>query len=171
MLQPPAASRERVAAILNAAYGDGLLSEKTLVYRLDVLFTSRLIDPSRLVGDLTIRGSRRAWSNAVARVVAASRQLWVRSGLAQPNPPIMLALDWDGKPDELLIGRHPSCDIVLREPTVSRRHARLRFRDGTWILQDLDSTNGTTINNVRVGRCELRPGDRLAVGDQHLLVD
>lgn len=171
MLQPPAASRDRVAGILNAAYGDGLLSERTLVYRLDVLFSSRLIEPSRLVGDLTIRAPRRAWSNAIARMVASYRRFRAPSLLAGPDPPIMLALDWTGQPEELLIGRHPSCDIVLCEPTVSRRHARLRFRDGTWILQDLDSTNGTRINNVRVGRCELRPGDRLAVGDQRLLVD
>ncbi len=171
MLQPPAASRNRVAAILNAAYGDGLLSEKTLVYRLDVLFSSRLIDPSRLIGDLTIRSPRRAWSRAAAQLADVTRTLWSRWGPAELDPPIVLALDWTGEPDELVIGRHPSCDIVLSDPAVSRRHARLRFRDGTWVVQDLDSTNGTTINNVAVGRCELRPGDHLVVGDQHLLVD
>lgn len=83
----------------------------------------------------------------------------------------MLALDWSGATDELLVGRHPSCDVVLADPTVSRRHARLRFRDGTWALQDLESTNGTTINGLRVGRCQLRAGDRLMLGDQHLTVD
>ena len=40
-------------------------------------------------------------------------------------------------------GRDPSCDIVLHRPAVSRRHARLTFRDGARILDDLGSTIGT----------------------------
>jgi pilus assembly protein CpaF len=54
---------------------------------------------------------------------------------------------------------------------VSRRHARLLFRDGSWVLQDLQSTNGTTVNGVPVGRCQLRPGDRLIFGTACLRVD
>ncbi|MGO9822239.1 MAG: FHA domain-containing protein [Solirubrobacteraceae bacterium] len=80
--------------------------------------------------------------------------------------PNLLALDWSGATDELLLGRGPGCDILLTDPTVSRRHARLRFRDGNWVLQDLRSTNGTLLNDTVVGRCQLRPGDRLRVGDQ-----
>jgi pSer/pThr/pTyr-binding forkhead associated (FHA) protein len=71
----------------------------------------------------------------------------------------------------LLVGRDPRCDIVLRDVTVSRRHARLICRDGAWIVQDLGSTNGTAVNGVAVGRCELRPGDRLCVGDTVLWLD
>ncbi len=160
----PAASRHRMARTLKAAYGDGLLSEDTLMHRLDLLLGSRLIDPARLVGDLTIRSPRRAWSRAIAG--ARSRIIAQRS-----EPPVMLALDWTGAVDELSIGRHPSCDIVLRSPSVSRHHARLRHRDGAWVLQDLDSRNGTWVNDVRVGRCQLRPGDHLEIATEHLLVD
>jgi pSer/pThr/pTyr-binding forkhead associated (FHA) protein len=60
---------------------------------------------------------------------------------------------------------------VLTDPSVSRRHARLRFRDGHWILHDLESTNGTLVNDVPVVRCELRAGDLVALGDEHLVVD
>lgn len=64
----------------------------------------------------------------------------------------------------LAIGRSPSCDIALHEPTVSRRHALLHHRDGTWIVQDLDSKNGLTVNGVAVGRCTVGPGDLLGLG-------
>jgi pSer/pThr/pTyr-binding forkhead associated (FHA) protein len=83
----------------------------------------------------------------------------------------LLALDWTGAQTELLVGRHPACDVVLRHPSVSRRHARVFFRDGRWIVQDLDSTNGTEVNGCRVGRCELRPGDHLALGGEGLTID
>ena len=70
-----------------------------------------------------------------------------------------------------MIGRHPDCDVVMADATVSRRHARLIFRDGGWIIQDLASTNGTRLNGEYVGRCRLRPGDQLALGDQLLQID
>ena len=90
------------------------------------------------------------------------------------HPPavgVLLALDWTGGREELVIGRHSSCDVVVADETVSRRHARLTFRDGGWIVQDLDSTNGTRLNGQYVGRCRLRPGDQLALGHQRLRVD
>jgi pSer/pThr/pTyr-binding forkhead associated (FHA) protein len=160
-----------MARTLRAAYGDGLLSEETLSHRLDVLFRSRLIEPATLVGDLSIRAPRRAWAAAARRTFRAFRTLIDETTAATAEPPAMLALDWAGGRDELVIGRHPECDIVLAGASVSRRHARLRFRDGTWILQDLDSTNGTWVNDARVGRCQLRPGDRVELGSEHLIVD
>lgn len=163
----PAASRHRMARTLNAAYGDGLLSRETLVHRLDALFGSRLIDPAGVIGDLTLRSSRRTWRAAIVRALKIRR-----GGGAEPRRSgLILALDWSGAAEELVIGRHPTCDVVLAGPAVSRRHARLRFRDGSWVLQDLDSTNGTWVNDMRVGRCQLRPGDCLELGDEHLVVD
>jgi len=155
--------RQRIAAVLNVAYADGLLSERTLAHRLDLLFDSRVIDPARLIGDLTLRPARRPW---LARLVN-------RAWALRPEEPDgeLLALDWAGGVDELLVGRDERCHIVLTDPTVSRRHLRLRFRDGRWILQDLRSTNGTLVNDRSVVRCQLRPGDRLLVGEQRLLVD
>lgn len=150
------ARRHRLARILNAAYAEGLLSERTLTYRLDLLFGSGVIDPVRLVGDLTRRVPRRV------------PRRWRRR---RDDAGILLALDWSGWQEELVIGRHHSCDVVMTDLTVSRRHARLVFRDGGWIVQDLESTNGTHLNGQRVGRCRLRPGDQLALGDQLLRVD
>ena len=148
------ARRHRLARTLNAAYAEGLLSEETLAHRLDVLFASAVIDPVRLVGDLTRRVPRRR-----------------RGHGRRDEKAILLALDWSGAQEELLVGRHYACDVVITDATVSRRHARLIFRDGGWIVQDLESTNGTLLNGKRVGRCRLRPGDQLALGDQRLRVD
>ena len=61
--------------------------------------------------------------------------------------------------------------MVVGHLSVSRRHARLSFRDGRWVLRDLDSTNGTRVNGKRVVRCRLEPGDRLSLGSADLLVD
>jgi pSer/pThr/pTyr-binding forkhead associated (FHA) protein len=101
---------------------------------------------------------------------------WLRRAAALDRrrplqPATLLALDWNGGRDELLVGRHDHCDVVVGHPSVSRKHARLSFRDGRWVLRDLDSTNGTRVNGKRVVRCRLEPGDRLSLGSADLLVD
>ncbi len=90
---------------------------------------------------------------------------------ARATQPPLLALDWSGACEELLVGRHYACDVVVGDMSVSRKHARLSFRDGHWVLRDLDSTNGTRVNGTRVVRCRLEPGDRLRLGSADLLVD
>jgi DNA segregation ATPase FtsK/SpoIIIE, S-DNA-T family len=160
--------RHRLARTLNAAYGDGLLSEATLAYRLDLLFASPVVEPARVTGDLTFRTPRSAASATLARARASWRRVL---GWAGDDPARLLALDWAGGREELLVGRDLGCDIVLSDPTVSRRHVRLVFSDGTWSLRDLDSTNGTSVNGSLVKRCQLCPGDRLRLGDEILLVD
>jgi len=168
----PGARRHRLAKTLNAAYAEGLLSERTLSYRLDALFAGVLIDPARLVGDLNRRGPRRSLGEAaIAPLAALRRRSRAGAGRHESEPDVLLALDWTGACEQFVIGRHPACELVMSDPTVSRRHAQLRFRDGAWIVQDLDSTNGTRLNGQRIGRSRLRPGDRLALGDLRLQVD
>lgn len=165
------ASRRRIARTLNSAYANGLLSEETFTYRLDLLLGERLIDPRRLVGDLSFRGSAGWRSRFAATVVALRQSLATFVQDPAPQAEVLLALDWTGATLELLVGRHHSCDVVLDDPTVSRMHARLIFRDGSWVLQDLDSTNGAVVNGTPVGRCELRPGDQLLLGYARLRID
>jgi hypothetical protein len=162
-------SRGQLVRTLNHAYASGLLSEDTFLHRIDQLLDARLIEPARLVGDLNLRAGRPAWLSGAAAVVARAAERLTR--LAGSGPSRLLALDWSGSESEVLIGRHSTCDVVLQDMAVSRRHAQLRFRDGSWILQDLDSTNGTKVNGVPVGRCELRPGDRVLIGDHRLTID
>ena len=63
------------------------------------------------------------------------------------------------------IGRErATADVVLRDPNVSRRHAELTFTGSDWSIEDLNSTNGTLVNNRRITRCPLRNGDLLTFG-------
>ena len=64
-----------------------------------------------------------------------------------------------------LIGRERSqCGIYLRDPNVSRRHAELSYDGSNWHIVDLNSTNGTLVNDVDVDECILRDGDLITVG-------
>ena len=136
-------SRRALARTLNEAFAGGLMSEHTFTGRLDHVLRDRIIDTQLIVGDL------------------------------QPGAPggMLLALDWNAGDEELLVGRSRRCDVVITDESVSRMHARLRCRDGRWVLLDLESTNGTEVNGRRVGRCELRPGDVLSLGGAGLRVD
>jgi hypothetical protein len=67
------------------------------------------------------------------------------------------------------IGRSRQCDIVLTDPNVSRQHAELRPRGGSWVLSDLGATNGVVLNGRRLNAPEVvRPGDRIELGTSRL---
>jgi class 3 adenylate cyclase len=74
----------------------------------------------------------------------------------------------------LVVGRDMDhSDVVVAHPTVSRRHARLRFADNVLQIEDLGSTNGTAVNGgaVKADTAHaLHPGDRLRLGDVDLEV-
>ncbi len=64
----------------------------------------------------------------------------------------------------LLLGREPYCDLVLKRGSVSREHASLQQIDGSYILEDLNSKNGTFVNGERIQRQVLRDGDFITLG-------
>jgi hypothetical protein len=67
------------------------------------------------------------------------------------------------------IGRSRQCDVVLGDPNVSREHAEIRPRGGSWILHDLGSTNGSSLNGRRIERAEvLKAGDQIEIGTSSL---
>lgn len=78
-----------------------------------------------------------------------------------PQPPLALA---PGTP--VVIGRGAACDLTLPSPAASRRHAEIFPRGEGWALRDLDSTNGTRVNDepVRASR-DLAPGDLIRIGE------
>lgn len=63
------------------------------------------------------------------------------------------------------MGRSRRCDVMVDDPNVSRTHAEVRPRGGSWVLSDLDSTNGTRLNRRRLEGPEvLKPGDEIELG-------
>ncbi|MFN4033843.1 MAG: FHA domain-containing protein [Fimbriimonadales bacterium] len=56
------------------------------------------------------------------------------------------------------------------EPLVSRLHARLTVEAGQLVIYDLNSTNGTTVNGVKVQRHALQAGDIVEIGESQLQV-
>jgi hypothetical protein len=68
-------------------------------------------------------------------------------------------------PAGVTLGRSRQCDVVLNDPNVSRQHAEIRPRGGSWVLTDLGSTNGSRINGRTVEGTEVvKPGDEIELG-------
>jgi len=64
-----------------------------------------------------------------------------------------------------IVGRSRTCDLALPGADASRRHAEILGTGKGFRLRDLGSTNGTFVNGERVEEVELRPGDRIQIGD------
>src|SRR5207244_12406728 len=68
----------------------------------------------------------------------------------------------DGAP--MLVGRAPTCDVPVFDPTISRRHAELALVSGGVEITDLGSSNGTFVNGDRVTKKTARGGDVVTFG-------
>ncbi|HEY5984716.1 MAG TPA: FHA domain-containing protein [Anaerolineales bacterium] len=94
----------------------------------------------------------------------ASFQFVMRSG---PTPGVTFALEGD----QLIIGRDASNAVAINDAEVSRKHARLTFQGGKYVIEDLGSTNGTFVNGQRVSNSTvLKPGDIVSLGEQIVLM-
>src|ERR1700693_2791167 len=65
----------------------------------------------------------------------------------------------------MVIGRGNDCDIRINDHSVSRRHARIQPGADGYYAVDLQSTNGTCVNDVPASICKLKDGDYLRVGN------
>jgi pSer/pThr/pTyr-binding forkhead associated (FHA) protein len=65
---------------------------------------------------------------------------------------------------EITIGRSPTNNIFVRDKNVSRVHCQIVVSDGAVTLTDLQSTNGTFVNNERSTECVLKVSDLIRVG-------
>jgi len=66
--------------------------------------------------------------------------------------------------EETLIGRSVHSDIKLTDTGISREHAAITWEGTSYVLEDLQSTNGTKVNDKRVRSAELRTNDRIQIG-------
>jgi pSer/pThr/pTyr-binding forkhead associated (FHA) protein len=69
-----------------------------------------------------------------------------------------------------IIGSASDADVVLRDPTISGKHASLRYKDEKFTITDLDSTNGTFLNDRAdpIAREELKDNDIVRIGEVKL---
>lgn len=74
--------------------------------------------------------------------------------------------------DSVLIGRAPECDIRLDDVAASARHALITKRGRHWLVEDLDSSNGTFVDGVRIdGSRRVNPGQRIKIGRTELTIE
>jgi uncharacterized RDD family membrane protein YckC len=70
--------------------------------------------------------------------------------------------------DEVTIGRAETCNMVLDDKVVSRRHALVRAVEGGYLLVDNGSANGTLVNGLKVTEHRLKDGDEIRLGSSTL---
>ena len=71
----------------------------------------------------------------------------------------------------VIVGRARDVDFRVDDPNVSRRHAAIYWADGSVVVEDLGSTNGTMVNGYPVKNTVLRPNDVVAIGDCRITVE
>ena len=72
---------------------------------------------------------------------------------------------YDFKQPSIVIGREEGVDVLIDNPSVSRRHAEIRLGDNGWVVEDLGSSNGTFIRGTKIqGPQSLGLGDEIGLG-------
>jgi Domain of unknown function (DUF1707)/FHA domain len=151
--------REHALALLRAGCAQGYMSVDTFERRVEETFAARTVSELRgVVADL------------------ASERSWLRRAVPRFGRPAALGRDAVaiGLPEEgaVTVGRSHRCDVVLSDPTVSRRHLELRpAGPGQWLAIDVGSLNGTWVARRRVARALVVPGDELWLGSCAVRLD
>ncbi|MFE2261135.1 FHA domain-containing protein [Streptomyces griseosporeus] len=158
------AERDRALKVLRDGVAMGRLSHDTFIRRMELALAARRSDElAALTADLPQdnRVSRALFGavEAVSGFTVRLRRAWQ----AERLPKLLLPHPGTGHP--LRIGRDPGNGLRLTHETVSRMHAELSRQGGLWVLRDLGSTNGTTVNGRRViGATVVREGDQVGFG-------
>ncbi|MER5490362.1 FHA domain-containing protein [Streptomyces sp. NPDC002454] len=167
MLRPERVSdveRDRALTALREGVAQGRLSQDTYLRRMELALVARHAGELAALTD-DLRAERR-WSRAVfggVSAVSGFTERLRRAWRGERLPKLLLPGHRDGQP--LRIGRDPGNGLRLNHETVSRVHAELVHQSGLWVLRDLGSTNGTTVNGRRVvGSAVVRDGDQVGFG-------
>lgn len=158
------AERDRALKVLREGAAQGRLSHDTFIRRMELALAARQADElAVLTADLPQEGR---WSRIVYGTVGSVSGFTVklrRAWQSERLPKLLLPAPLDGAP--LRIGRDQLNGLRLNHETVSRYHAELTFQAGLWVLRDLGSTNGTSVNGRRViGSAVVRDGDHVSFG-------
>ncbi|MEU6218741.1 DUF1707 and FHA domain-containing protein [Streptomyces sp. NPDC047022] len=158
------AERDRALKALRDGVAMGRLSHDTFIRRMELVLTAR--HPHELAALTADLPAERSWSRLVFGTVEAVSGFTVRLRRAwQAERLPKLLLPEPGRLVPLRIGRDPASGLRLSHETVSRVHAELSRQGGLWVLRDLGSTNGTTVNGRRViGAAVVRAGDQVSFG-------
>ncbi len=120
--------------------------------------------------------SAKAFALALAQEMTQLRtQLPIPKAPPEAPPTFTLVVEKTGKTIRLskpvnTVGRSSDCDVTLKAADVSKQHCRLLWQAGAVVVEDLDSANGTCVNDEAITRAVLRDGDVLKVAGHALRV-
>lgn len=104
------------------------------------------------------------WEETVANKTASTQLASGVGCLLQIHPLDVTGNLFELKSDQVTIGRDSTCELALSDSSVSRKHALIEKTEAGYQVSDLGSTNGTSVNEVRVESKALATGDRIQVG-------
>jgi len=88
------------------------------------------------------------------------------------SAPVVLYIEREGEDvvrveaEQFIIGRGPTCDLIIDSPRVSREHVRLSRQGARFIIEDLGSSNGTWLGEERVQQREVESGEEYLLGNE-----
>ncbi|MET9730708.1 DUF1707 and FHA domain-containing protein [Streptomyces sp. NPDC006458] len=159
------AERDKALKVLRDGVAMGRLSHDTFIRRMELALAARRPDElAALTADLPQENKIARLVFGTVEAVSGFTVRLRRAWQAERLPKLLLPHQATGHP--LRIGRDPACGLRLNHETVSRLHAELTRQGGLWVLRDLGSTNGTTVNGRRViGAAVVREGDQVGFGN------
>jgi Inner membrane component of T3SS, cytoplasmic domain len=141
--------RDQAVRRLRRGYCRGVIGTETFERRIELVLTADRPAAVRQATRDTAKPS--LIGRARLRLTPAAPTSGLLDALASDRPSV--------------IGRSRSCDLVLHDDSVSRRHLMLTVDGGHVVVTDLGSTNGTLLNGRWITQAEARPGDVLRLGE------